>query len=56
VQLWVEECNAKTSALIAGQPRAVGVWPAATCETHEFNDVWDGNVTLNAWSIAEAAQ
>lgn len=56
VQLYVEECNAKMKALIAGQPRALGVWPAATCETHELNDVWDSNVTLNAWTIAEAAQ
>ena len=44
------------SVLIGCQPRVLGVWTAATCETHELDDVWDGNVTLNAWSIVEAAQ
>ena len=44
------------SLLNAGQPRTLGVWTAATCETHELDDVWDGNVTLDAWSIAEAVQ
>lgn len=42
------------------QPQALslGVWTAATCETHESEGVWDDNVTLNAWSLAapEAAQ
>lgn len=55
-QQWVEECNAMMSARIARQPRALGVWTTATCETHEPGGVWDDNVTLNAWSIAEAAQ
>jgi hypothetical protein len=37
------------------QPQALslGVWTAATCETHESEGVWDGNVTLDAWSLAE---
>lgn len=45
-----DECSPRRSA------RGLGVWPAATCETHELHGVWDGNVTLSAWSVAEVAQ
>jgi hypothetical protein len=40
------------------QPQALslGVWTAATCETHESEGVWDGNVTLNAWSQEPRSQ
>ncbi len=46
-----DECSQCQSA-----PKPWGVWTAATCKTHELHGVWDGNVTLNAWSVARIAQ
>jgi hypothetical protein len=31
-------------------------WSAATCETHERGEAWDVDVTLSAWTLAEASK
>lgn len=48
-----KECNARIRQVVGGQPQALGGWAAATCETHERGEAWDGDVTLPAWIIVD---